>query len=144
MFSRVQCDDNASFMGQNSYRHHHFQVSAAFRRLLRETRRAALNSTAHYQLHRSRLLVSLRDLIPLTKRNDRDREIDMGSEKKRGKVDEETTGSLQTERTTIKTLSASDDRATSDLLCFVQPFWKPVFHSGALRLKSIYNSHVEV
>ncbi|KIJ90121.1 hypothetical protein K443DRAFT_686956 [Laccaria amethystina LaAM-08-1] len=42
--------------------------------------------------------------------------------------------------TNIKTLSASDDRATSDsvpLLCFVQAFWNPVFYSGLVQTDTV-------
>jgi hypothetical protein len=45
--------------------------------------------------------------------------------------------------TNIKTLSASDDRATSDsvpLLCFVQAFLNPVFYSGTLTMFTTHAS----
>jgi hypothetical protein len=72
----------------------------------------------------------------------------MGSEKKRGKVAEE--NQTIDERmggkgwtNILKTLSASDDRKTSDsvrLLGFVQPFSKLVFHSGTFTVVTTHTS----
>jgi hypothetical protein len=90
MFSRVQCDNNASFEGQNSYRHRHYlpPFDALFAKPVEglSTQPRALPTPSLPPA-----IVSLGDLIlfPHEMIGQDGREAGMGSEKMRGKVDEE-------------------------------------------------------
>ena len=91
MFSRVRCDDNSSFEGQNSYRHRHYlpPFDALF---AKPVERLSTQPRALPTPSLPPAIVSLGDPIPLTNKTRRTEELrgnDMGSEKKQEKVDEE-------------------------------------------------------